>query len=236
MAIDLSEMRAKAQTLVNGFQVEGDIALAAMLSTQTKIPGGPSAQIRAIDQMLYHRVNHADATTEFIFFNENITPGIINFSNGQIPAQQVFALRHIGVEFVTGYTRTGTVGSAGALFSGTAVAPLVAAEAKRNIMTLGRFILTQGNETIFECVGLDKLPMGAGLDAAVAVAVTTGAVGYTCNGAPFAGNRRLFGDSPHLLPGGSTIAAKIILPAAVALAANTNGFFEVCLFGTTFRK
>jgi hypothetical protein len=230
--------QVKIDSLSKNWNVEGDIVAAASISSGSRIPGGPSSQIRAIKQMLYHHVNHPVAGTASVqFFNEAAAVGVTNVNQGQIPAQQVFALESIGLELVTGMNRdasTNTIPN----FSNSIVTNVAVLEQKRLIMESSSFELKLGSEVLFECCGLDLLPYGGGIDAVATCALTTGAVAYGTNGAPFAGNRRMFGDAPHLLPAGSQLSAKITIPTTTVgtLPSSATSFWKLALFGTIFRK
>lgn len=231
-----AEQMAKVQTISRGWNVEGDISAAAILSTGSRIPGGQSAQIRVIKQPIYHHVNHA-AAAEIRFFNENIGTGITNVNQGQVPAQQVFALENIGIDLVTGTNRDGS-SLAIPNFQQAAVTAAAVLEQKRVIMETASFELKVGNEVIFECCDLTLLAYGGGLDVAAGIAATTGSFAYATNGAPFAGNRRPFGDAPHLIPAGQQISARVIIPSATVatLPSSATAFWKLVLFGTQFRK
>ncbi len=230
--------QAMIDTLAKNWNVEGDIVAAAMISSGSRIPGGKSAQIRSINQMIYHHVNHPVAgTAQVNFFNEAAAVGVTNINQGQIPAQQVFALQSIGLDLVTGCNRDASTNTI-PQFSNAIVTNVAVLEQKRLILETSSFELKMGNETIFECCGLDLLPFGGGLDAVATCALTTGAVAYSTNGAPFAGNRRMFGDAPHLLPAGCQISARITIPSTTVgtLPSSATGFWKLALFGTVFRK
>lgn len=225
-------------SLAKNWNVEGDVVGAAIKSTGGRIPGGASAQIRSIRNPLYHHVNHPVAGTALVtFFNENIATGITNFNNGQIPAQSVFALENIGLDLVTGTNRDGS-SQVIPNFSAVAVTPVAVLEQKRVIMETGVFELKLGNEVIFECADLTLLAYGGGLDVFTTGALTTAMSAYSSNGAPFAGNRRLFSDTPHLLPASSQLQARIVLPSATVgtLPSSATSFWKLVLFGTMFRK
>lgn len=230
--------QVQIDSLAKNWNVEGDIVAAASISTGSRIPGGPSSQIRAIKNPIYHHVNHPVAGTANVqFFNENVATGVTNINNGQIPSQQVFALESIGLDLVTGCNRDASTNTI-PQFSNSIVTNVAVLEQKRIIMEVGAFELKLGNEVIFETADLTLLAYGGGLDALATCALTTGAVAYSTNGAPFAGNRRLFGDSPHLLPAGAQLSARIILPSVTVgtLPSSATSFWKLVLFGTVFRK
>lgn len=243
-------IQAAAQAMTRGFPVEFDIAAAAVQQTRTRGPGGPSAQIKNLDEPIFHRVDHVSATqaaaVKYTFFNENAADFITNLNNGTIDQQSVFALYGIGLDLVTGFTRLGAVSGAGAAFSPDATVaepnPFTIAEAYRRIMKLGIFVLKVGNDELLRITGLDKLPLGCGLDGFAASSTTTaatdGMVASVCNGVPHVANVRRISQGPHLLMAGQKLHAEILLPSTTVAGLGTAvyGHWDLALFGTRFSK